>query len=344
MNRPGRRVLSLFWITSLCIASLGSAWAQSGQNRPTPKERWPDNPPQNPNSQNPQTSSGGKKKQGAEAEQEGVIKLRSDLVTVTTTVTGGAGELIGNLGREDFEVFEDGSAQKIESFGRSNVPLSLIVIFDASLSVRSRLDFEKQAVARFLRTTLRPVDRAAILSVSTDIVWRQELTSNLELLLAAVRSIAAEGATALYDAVNTAATRLLDSDGRRIIAVLSDGRDTISRATLAEALRNVQKADAVIYGINTGGAPASANVRDLAGERALETMADHTGGEVFFPNRLEDLEPAFARLGDQLRTQYVLGYYSTNESRDGAFRHVVVRVKRPGAYARARQGYYAPKA
>ncbi len=337
-NRQSRPTLML--LALLLAAPVNAPSGQSGQHRPATNERWPNASPQNPNSQRPQSSSPGKQKT---SEREGVVELRADLVTLTATVTGARGELVANLGKDDFEIIEDGKPQAIATFGKSDVPLRLVVIFDASLSVRSRLDFEKQAVVRFLRSTIRPVDRAAIISVSTDTVLRQDLTNNLDLLTAAARAINAEGATALYDAINEATARLSATEGRRVIVVLSDGRDTISRATLTEVLRAVQAADAVIYGINSSGTPPSANVRDLAGERALEKMANTTGGEVLFPDRAEELEPSFARLAEQLRTQYVLGFYSTNETRDGSFRQLAVRLKRPGAYARARSGYYAPR-
>ncbi|MBI4469122.1 MAG: VWA domain-containing protein [Acidobacteria bacterium] len=337
-------VLLLSILLALAFPAGGRASAsegQSGQHRPANNERWPESPPQNPNASRPQASTNPRRERAQD--RESAIELRSDLVTLTATVTGSRGELVGDLRKEDFEVIEDGKPQALATFGRSEVPLSLVIVFDASLSVRSRLDFEKQAILHFLRATLRPVDQAAILSVSTDILWRQELTQSIEVLAAAVRSISAEGATALYDGIRVAAEKLSACDGRRVVLILSDGRDTISRNTLTEVLRVAQAADVVIYGINSSGTPPSANVRDLAGERALEKLANSTGGEVLFPDRAEELEPAFMRLAGQLRTQYFLGFYSSNEMRDGSFRQLVVRLRRPGTFARARSGYYAPK-
>ena len=200
-------LLLLAWIgPDLSLPALG----QSGQRRPPSTERWPNDPPQNPNSQRPQSSSSGKKEKVSD--QGGIVELRADLVTVTATVTGSRGELIGNIAKDDFEVSEDGKPQAIATFARSEVPLTMVILFDASLSVRTRLEFERQAVVKFLRTTLRPVDRVGIISVSTDIIWRQDLTNNLEQLTAASRAIFAEGATALYDAVNEAATRLSSAE------------------------------------------------------------------------------------------------------------------------------------
>lgn len=273
-----------------------------------------------------------------------VVELRADLVTVTVTVASPSGKLVSELKANDFEILEDGVPQTITTFSsHSHMPLSLVMVFDVSLSIRSRMNFQKGALAGFLRAIVRPADKVAIFSVSTDVVMQQPFTSNINELLLAIDRVDAKGATALYDAIAAAATALNARPGRRVIVILSDGRDTISRVTLSEALKRVQEADAVVYAINTSGRPASANVRDLAGERALETLCNQTGGEVFFPEKLEELDPVFARLADQLRTQYVLGFTSSNETRDGSYRHLTVRVKHPGVYARAREGYYALK-
>ncbi len=278
------------------------------------------------------------------SEFEDAVELRADLVTVTVTVTSSNGVLVGDLRQEDFEIIENDLPQRIITFSRHlDLPLSLVMVFDASMSVKSRLGFEKDAVARFFRTIVRPIDRVAVISVSTDITMEQPFTTEVNQLLSAINRISAEGATALYDAVDLASVMLSERQGRRVIVVLSDGRDTISRTPLLGALRRAQEADTIIYAINTAGRPNSANVRDLAGERALETFCLKTGGEVLFPDKIEELDPAFTRLAEQLRTQYILGYISTNEARDGSFRRVKVKVKRPNVQARSREGYYALK-
>jgi len=272
-----------------------------------------------------------------------VISLHSDLVLVTVSVLGPRGEWLTGLGPEDFEILEDGVPQQIAFFsGEAALPLRLIVLLDTSLSVKNRLEFEKQAVVRFFRSVMRPRDLAALISVSTEPVLRQSFTGEIAQLVNAVRGLKAEGATALYDALVMAADYLAPIEGRRAIVLLSDGRDTVSRATLGQALRRVHEVGATVYAINVD-EPLSANVRELIGETALELIARQTGGEVFSPTQLEELDPIFARLVEQLRTQYVLGFYSTNEARDGAFRRLTVRVKRQGVIARAREGYYAPR-
>lgn len=212
-----------------------------------------------------------------------VISLHSDLVLVTVNVLGPRGEWLTGLGPEDFEILEDGVPQRIAFFsGEAGLPLRLVVLVDTSLSVKGRLEFEKQAIVRFFRSVMRPRDLAALIAISTEAILRQGFTEDVAQLVTAVRGLKAEGATALYDAVVMAAEFLASVEGRRAIVLLSDGRDTVSRATLGQALRRVQEVGATVYAINVE-EPISANVRELIGETALELLARQTGGEVFSP-------------------------------------------------------------
>jgi Ca-activated chloride channel family protein len=207
---------------------------------------------------------------------------------------------------------------------------------------------------------IRPQDRAAVFSVATDVEVLQEFTNKVPLLVSAIRQLDAHGATSLYDGIYLAADYVKNARGRRVIVIVSDGGDTTSDESLLDALAQAQKSDALIFAVFTGNPWRSQNLRDLAAERALETLTGETGGEVLKPrlaprkNRsryddetdelsLKELDLAFTDLAEQLRTQYVLGFYSTNEKRDGSFRKLNVRIKKPGYQARARTGYYAPK-
>ncbi|MBO0784012.1 MAG: hypothetical protein J2P37_34830, partial [Ktedonobacteraceae bacterium] len=135
-----------------------------------------------------------------------------------------------------------------------------------------------------------------------------------------------------------------------------DGGDTTSHLTLLDALGNAQRSDIMIYAVFTGNRNISENLRDLAGERALETLTSETGGLLYRPiatpgtqgkeideRSLKELDLAFYDLAEELRTQYTLGFYSTNDKRDGSYRKLAVRIKKPGYTTRARNGYYAPK-
>jgi Ca-activated chloride channel family protein len=239
-------------------------------------------------------------------------------------------------------------------------PPKLVMLFDTSTSVAQTLDFERHAAARFFGRVIHPQDRAAVFSVSTDVVVLQEFTNKIRLLIDAIRHLDAYGATSPYDGIYLAADYIKNARSRRVIVIVSDGGDTTSGKSLLDALGQAQKSDALIFAVFTGNPWHSQNLRDLAAERALETLTGETGGEVLKPRlaplkirsryddetdelSLKELDRAFTDLAEQLRTQYVLGFYSTNEKRDGSFRKLNVRIKQPGYQARARTGYYAPK-
>jgi Ca-activated chloride channel family protein len=314
---------------------------------PRPKIREPENLPQ-------QKGKGGK-------ENEETIRINSDLVNVVVTIIGGQPTSLLDLKQEDFDILEDGVPQEIANFSRNaDQPLKLVMLFDTSMSVAPTLDFERRAAARFFERVIRPQDRAAVFSVATDVEVLQEFTNKTPLLIDAVRHLDAQGATSFYDGIYLAADYIKNARGRRVIVIVSDGGDTTSNKSLLDALAQTQKSDALIFAVFTGNPWRSQNLRDLAAERALETLTGETGGEVLKPrlappkNRsryddetedlsLRELDRAFTDLAEQLRTQYVLGFYSTNEKRDGSFRKLSVRIKKPGYQARARTGYYAPK-
>jgi Ca-activated chloride channel family protein len=230
------------------------------------------------------------------------------------------------------------------------------MLFDTSLSVAQKFNFERKAISKFFERVLRPQDRAALFSVSTDVTVVQDFTNKVPLLVSAAKLLKPQGATSLYDGIYLAADYLKPAQGRRVVVIVSDGGDTTSNKNLLDALKHAQESDVAIYSVYTGNFGFSQNLRDLAGERALETMATETGADVFRPKAtpgtqgdatdeqsLKELDQAFASLAEQLRTQFILGFFSTNETRDGAFRKLTVKVKKSGFTARARAGYYAPK-
>jgi Ca-activated chloride channel homolog len=314
---------------------------------PRPKIREAENPSQ-------QEEKGGK----GSAE---TIRINSDLVNVVVTIVGGQPTSLLDFKQDDFEILEDGVPQEISNFSRNaDQPLRMVMLFDTSTSIAQTLDFERRAAGRFFERVIRPQDRAAVFSVATDVEVLQEFTNKVPLLVNATRQLDAHGATSLYDSIYLAADYIKNARGRRVIVIVSDGGDTTSNKSLLDALAQTQKSDALVFAVFTGNPWRSQNLRDLAAERALEALTDETGGEVFNPrlaprkNRsryddetedisLKELDRAFTDLAEQLRTQYVLGFYSTNEKRDGVFRKLTVRIKRPGYQARARTGYYAPK-
>lgn len=289
--------------------------------------------------------------QSAEEQDERPVKLSADLVTAVTSVTDGAGNQINDLSQQDFAVYEDNALQDIAGFYReSQLPLRLVFLFDASSSIRHRFDFEQRAAARFLRNLMRAGDQAAIMSVSTDSKIEVQFTENVETLANGFARLRPEGATSLYTALVEAAKYLRPVEGRRVMIVLSDGTDTASAATLAQALAEVQKSDAVIYAVHSTGVAPSANVQDLAGEFVLKAMSEDTGGRAFFPpihddqkKEARDLDEIYKRIAAEVRGQYVLTYYSKSDAQPGVFKNIRIEVKRAGLQVRARRGYYTPK-
>jgi Ca-activated chloride channel family protein len=353
----------LLAVVTFVFTPLRTVFSQSGRGQqPESKKQAPDKskPPRpTPKIREPESPSRQKQKGGKESEE--IIRINSDLVNVVVTVAGRPYSASFELKQEDFEILEDGVPQEIANFSReADQPLKLVMLFDTSLSVEHVLDFERRAAVRFFERVIRPQDRAAVFSVSTDVVVLQEFTNKVHLLSGATRQLQALGATSLYDSIYLAADYLKAARGRRVIVIVSDGGDTTSGNSLLEALAQAQKSDAIIFSVFTGNPWPTQNLRDLAAERALETLTGETGGEVLKPRltpfkkgsrhgeesdeiSLKELEVVFDSLADQLRTQYVLGFYSTNEKRDGSFRKLSVRIKKPGYQARARTGYYAPK-
>jgi Ca-activated chloride channel homolog len=344
-------IYALFVIAAgwLMLVSLDQVLGQSGRGSPdkkrkNDKSRLPPPPPIRSPEQSPQDS--------------GVsIRINSDLVTVVTTISRKSPKAPLELSREDFEVLEDGVPQEIANFARdAEQPLQMVMLFDTSLSVSQKIDFERQAAAKFFQRVMRPQDRAALFAFSTEVVCMQEFTGKVPLLVNALKQLTPQGSTSLYDAVLLAADYLKPVQGRRVIVVVSDGGDTTSQRTLLDALGNAQRSDVMIFAVFTGNGDFSQNLRDLAGERALETLTSETGGTLYLPIAtpgtrgketdelsIKELDLAFYDLAEQLRTQYTLGFYSTNDKRDGSFRKLAVRIKKPGYTTRARSGYYAPK-
>lgn len=286
-----------------------------------------------------------------EAQDDSPIKLSADLVTVITSVTDAAGNQINDLAQSDFEIYEDNTPQDIAGFYREGqMPLRLIFLFDTSSSIRHRFDFEQRAAAQFFRQVMRPGDQGAIMSVSTDPKLESQFTPDVDKLVNTLANMKPEGATSLYNAMIEAAKYIRPAEGRHVMVVLSDGTDTSSSTTLAQALTEVQKSDAIIYAVHSTGIAPSANVQDLAGEFVLKAMCEDTGGRAFFPpiyqeqkKEIRDLDEIYRRVAAEVRAQFVLTYYSKGGGRPNTFKAVRVAVKRPGLQVRARRGYYTSK-
>lgn len=279
------------------------------------------------------------------AEHEEMIRINSNLVTVPASVVDHQGKAVTDLNKEDFELRIDGQPKPISELGRAESPVRLALLFDNSSSLTEARAFEMQAAVRFFRSVMRPIDKAAIYSVSTVPALEQPLTGEVDRLVRTIENFdKPEGATALFDTIAQAAAYLKPFEGRKVIVIVSDGADTISDLTFEATLQRVLSADCQIYVVQTGQVE-NANLRDLIAERRMQEFAFQTGGAVYRPKGTTDLDTAFAQISADLAQQYVLSYYPAEERRDGLFRVISLRVKtRPNLRVRARRGYYAPKA
>lgn len=271
-----------------------------------------------------------------------VVRVSSHLVPVPTTVVDARGMAVANLKVDDFELIVDGQSKPISDITRAETPVRLAMLFDNSGSLDFARDFEKRAAIRFFHNVMRPIDQAAIYSVSTNIFLAQPMTSDIYRLQQTIDSFAKpEGATSLYDAIFEALNYLKPYSGRRVIVVVSDGRDTTSRDDhdFESTLRRLSSDECQVYVVQTG-VYDNANVRDLAAERRMQEFAAQTGGTAYIPRTLDDLDSAFAQISADLAQQYILSYYPDADKRDGKYHLINIRVRtQPNARIRARKGF-----
>ena len=275
--------------------------------------------------------------------QETTLHVDVKLVNVLVNVTDRNGAIAGGLVREDFALAEDGRPQRIAIFERqSELPLHLTLAIDTSGSVSKDMAVEADAARRFAHALLRSQDRMSLLQFATDVRELVPFTNKVSQIEHGLGQLRGDSATALYDAICLGSERLGGNPGRKVLVVISDGDDTASTATYAQALEQALRNEAMIYSIIDVPIEASAG-RDLGGEHALITLADQTGGKSFYASD-GGLDKAFVRGSDDLRTQYLLAYYPKNQEPGRAFHRIQVTTPKAAAEdfnIRYRTGYYA---
>jgi Ca-activated chloride channel family protein len=303
-----------------------------------------------------------------------VLRVTSNLVVVPVSVTDATGQPVLGLTAADFHLEEEGRAQEIAQIGDpEQVPLDIAILFDISLSVEARFDFEKEAASRFLKQVMKAGDRATVFTIGTNPRLEQQLDTSARVAAGIVSLKPAKGATAFYDTVVEAAHYLAQNTPpghRRVIVVISDGEDTYSEKiktaigatpqerdsikledrlkihnrVILEVEREIQKAEIAFYSINPSGEALKLNIISKRAEEGMEQLASATGGTSFVPEKLDNLEAVFRQIAAELRSQYLLQYYSTEESPSGKFLRIRVNIPaRPQLRIRARQGYYAKR-
>jgi VWFA-related protein len=277
-------------------------------------------------------------------EGEDIVRISSNLVPVPASVVDAQGRAVADLKLEDFELRIDGEVKPIGEVSRAETPVSIALLFDNSASLNATREFERKAGVSFIRAVVRPIDRAAVYSISTEPELAHPLTNDVPRLVRTIERFGkAEGATALFDTVYAAAEYLRPQRTRKVIVIVSDGTDTISDLDFDTTMARLLADDCQVYAVQTGNSE-SANLHDLAGARRQQEFAAQTGGAVYVPHDNAELAEAFRQIATDLSQQYVLSYYPSGEPRDGRFRTFTLNVKtRPNLRVRTRKGYYSPK-
>jgi Ca-activated chloride channel family protein len=274
-------------------------------------------------------------------DQRGQIRVDVSLVNVIASVLDKNNRPAPDLTRDQFELYEEGKPQQIELFESETLqPLDLALMVDSSLSEMNELEFETGAAARFIARVVRPGDRVAVYEFSDSVTQVASFSDDVPRLQTAVKHIVPGDGTALYDAVFLG-SQALERGGvgrRRAMVLLTDAGETTSRADFDTARRAAVRAEALLYTIVLRPVKGE-NGRNTAGEHALEAIADTTGGAMYYPDAMSQLDAMFERINQELRTQYRLGYYPQPRPPQGVYRQIEVRVK--GDYkVRYRKTYY----
>jgi Ca-activated chloride channel family protein len=279
-----------------------------------------------------------------QTQPDDTLKVDVRLVNVFVTVTDARGAPVAGLKKENFLLQEDGRQQTISVFDReSALPLSIALAIDTSLSTRHDLPLEQASAKRFARAILRPVDALSVFGFSETVLQSTNYTSDVKRIEEGIDHVRLGAATALFDAVYLASHSLNRRQGRKVMVLITDGGDTISKVDYKQAARAAEEAEALVYSIIVVPIENSAG-REIGGEHALIQLSEDTGGKYYYATSTSQLDDAFRQISDELRTQYLLAYYPSQRLSNSQFRRIQVGVSGvPDASAyhvRNRAGYY----
>jgi Ca-activated chloride channel homolog len=284
-----------------------------------------------------------------EAAPKSDIRVESNLVLIPVTVTDPLNRFVTGLEKENFKVFEEKKEQEIASFTSEDAPLSIGVIFDCSGSMGRKLEKSRLAVAQFFKTA-NPEDEFFLVQFNDSADLIQPFTRNLEEIQNRLTFTQSKGRTALLDAIYLALNEMKKNakNPRRALLIISDGGDNSSRYTETEVRNRVKEADVQIYAIGIY-EPIAARGRtpeEASGQSLLSDIAEMTGGRQYPVDNVNELPDIAAKIGVELRNQYVIGYSPQNLDRDGKYRHVQIKLIQPRGLQQLRathkMGYYAP--
>jgi VWFA-related protein len=273
------------------------------------------------------------------------IKVQVNEVNLIFTVTDKKGKFITGLKRENFGLLDDGRPPLavLRFTQQTNLPLRVGIMLDTSSSIRQRFQFEQDSAIEFFLQILHRGDRAFVegFDIQTDLA--QDFTNNVDLLNQGIRKLRPGGGTALFDALyKTCKDQMLTLQEtgavRRALVLVSDGDDNYSRVQESDAIKMCQRADTIVYTISTNVSPSKDK-----GDDVLKQISEATGGQAFYPTRLEDVAIGFRNIEEELRSQYHLVYRPSNLKMDGSFRTIYLQATDPRYHVRAQKGYFAPR-
>jgi Ca-activated chloride channel family protein len=289
-----------------------------------------------------------------ESQKPPQITIRVERVPVLFSALDRKERFVTDLSKDEINVLDNKKKQEVLQFTReTDLPLRIALLIDASNSIRARIKFEQEAAIEFLNSVLRPkTDRAMLLAFDTNAEVVQDFTDDIEKLSKAIHAVRPGGGTAMYDAIYYAVRDKLMAEEpggsvRRTLIIISDGDDNQSRASREDTLAMAQRGEITIFAISTNRGDPDQSEKgshpsggEQQGDKVLRRFAEETGGRVFFPFKVADLNSSFERIGQELRSQYAL-LYRPNTPRDGSFHTIEVQSLRKGVKIRARKGYFA---
>jgi len=323
--------LLLAFALALSVCGFAAPGKLAAQN-PIPLGNTPQPPP-------PGTQQAGPQEPG------GSIKVNVNLVVLHTTVLDDRGKFVDGLQESDFRVYEDKVEQKLAVFKREDVPVSMGLVIDNSGSMRDKRPRVNEAALTLVQTS-NPQDEAFVVNFNDDyyLDLDKDFSSSIPELKDALERIDARGSTALYDAIIGSLDHVRKGHkDKKVLLVVTDGEDNISRNSLEKTIREIQKTNVVIYTIGLLSQESKSAAKRA--KKALQEIALASGGVAYFPENVEDVHSICQQVAHDIRNQYTLAYYPTNAKKDGTFRTVHVDVVARGhgkLSARTRNGYYAP--
>jgi Ca-activated chloride channel family protein len=275
-------------------------------------------------------------------QDDDVIRTNTDLVVLNAAVFDTSGKYVHGLKRKDFTILEDGKEQKISGFSAEETPFAAAVLIDMSGSMESRVTLARSAAIRFL-DGLRQDDVATVYKFDSKVQQMQEFSPSRD-LSPLMYDARAKGMTVLYDAIVQASEDLAKRpELRRAIVVISDGADTMSKASSTKAIAAALRANAVVYSVDMADQFAARNTQTIGASGILKDFAVKSGGRYLDSLGGQRLRQSFEQIIEELSNQYTISYQSTNKARDGKFRSIQLGVARTAVTARTRKGYNAPK-